>query len=420
MQMKQSRTAKPRDTNCEFQLIKKIPLPTFIVGGEGVVLDYNKAASDLMTEEGYPDFAGVNLFALLSEVSFFDLEANINSNITYLLELPDGTTRQMEITVETISQSTNSAGDQYLVFIRNVTASRSHHIDSLKFRSIFYNSDAMMLICSPDGIIENASAGVTRYTGRTEEELQGRSFLEFMTADTEVWLELQNALCQKLPWFGEVRSIKNDGSEGCEEMTVSPVFDSDDNLVSFSILSKDVTEERLRTKRLEQEAQRDFLTKIYNRRTFMSLAEARIESSRTCPEPIAVTMLDIDFFKKVNDTYGHDAGDEVLRRFAALISSLIREDDIFARYGGEEFILMITGAKRDIVEKVLERIRSHIESTPIEQCGQNIAITISQGACYTTEPQPLETLISRADESLYAAKQSGRNRVEFSPDSAID
>ena len=402
--------------NCEFSLIKKIPLATFIVDRAGMVLDFNKAASALIEEGGHHDFADVNLFSLLREISSFDLESNLNLNIEYTFELSDGTTRQMEVSVEEISSDTNTCDDRYLVFIRNVTTSHNQQMNIIKFRAIFYNSDAMMLICSPDGIIENASAGVTRYTGRTEEELKGHSFLEFMTADTEVWLELQNALCQKLPWSGEVQSIKNDGSEGWEEMTVSPVFDSSDNLVSFSILSKDVTEERLRTKRLEQEAHKDFLTGINNRRTFMCLAETRLAGAQRDNTPVALTMMDIDFFKKVNDTYGHDAGDEVLKHFASLISSLVRDDDIFARYGGEEFILLITGTERKIVEKVLERIRCNIENTSVEHCGQIIKFTLSQGVCYTTEPLPLETLISKADEALYTAKNSGRNRVEFISD----
>ena len=120
---------------------------------------------------------------------------------------------------------------------------------------------------------------------------------------------------------------------------------------------------------------------------------------------------DIDFFKKVNDTYGHAAGDEVLREVAARIKTHLRESDIPSRYGGEEFAVLLPYTHIEEAKIVGERLRKAVESKPVELDNQTINVTISMGLAEYNRKESGEELFERADKALYEAKTSGRNRV---------
>lgn len=160
---------------------------------------------------------------------------------------------------------------------------------------------------------------------------------------------------------------------------------------------------------LESQATTDYLTGIINRRKFIELLEQEIREAKRYTMPLALIFFDIDHFKAVNDTFGHEAGDLVLSEVATLVNAVIRETDIFARFGGEEFIILVhnndvkTG--RDLAEKIRNIIEHH--EFPIER-----SVTCSFGVAQFYPDDTAEILIGRADEAMYAAKQSGRNRVE--------
>jgi len=122
-------------------------------------------------------------------------------------------------------------------------------------------------------------------------------------------------------------------------------------------------------------------------------------------------MIDIDFFKKVNDTYGHASGDEVLRTAASVIKAQLRESDIPARYGGEEFAVLLPYTHIEEAVIVGERLRKAVEETPIFIDKKNINVTISMGLAEFGQEENGEELFKRADSALYEAKESGRNRV---------
>jgi diguanylate cyclase (GGDEF)-like protein len=126
-------------------------------------------------------------------------------------------------------------------------------------------------------------------------------------------------------------------------------------------------------------------------------------------------MLDLDYFKEINDTYGHPVGDQVLKEFAKRCKSSIREIDLIGRYGGEELIILLPETNRELAVQVAERLRSSIAATPIKVQDQQIALTVSIGVATKDEHTlDLETLIARADQAMYIAKHKGRNRVAIS------
>lgn len=164
--------------------------------------------------------------------------------------------------------------------------------------------------------------------------------------------------------------------------------------------------------KLEQLAILDPLTKIYNRRFGMERLKEEYGRCLRTNDPLGVLMLDIDYFKKVNDTYGHIIGDQVLIAIANIIKSNIRKGDILVRYGGEEFLALLPGASRAGLVHLAEKIRRYVEEHSIKHNDQDIKVTISIGGTSFPEysPEELEGLIQKADESLYVSKDTGRNK----------
>lgn len=169
----------------------------------------------------------------------------------------------------------------------------------------------------------------------------------------------------------------------------------------------------------KEQSFRDPMTGCYNRRAFESLVSFRLESMKGQELVSTVIMCDIDHFKKVNDTYGHDSGDDVLCSFTSTVASCLRSDDILCRYGGEEFVIFLPETSLRLALVVAERLRHAVESKVVNSSGKNISITSSFGVaemelipqdCENTIPL-LEKAMSEADKCLYHAKHSGRNRV---------
>lgn len=158
----------------------------------------------------------------------------------------------------------------------------------------------------------------------------------------------------------------------------------------------------------------DELTGIYNRRYFMEAARQAF-AARQRGEPFAVVLFDADDFKKVNDTYGHIVGDQVLRQIAEVTRQSIRKDDVLARYGGEEFIVLLPQTGQAQALEVAERIQQSILFNPAYSAGEPLKVTVSMGvATYQPYMQDPDDLLIAADDALYRAKNLGKNRIEQS------
>ncbi|MDY0232981.1 MAG: diguanylate cyclase [Sulfurimonas sp.] len=161
-------------------------------------------------------------------------------------------------------------------------------------------------------------------------------------------------------------------------------------------------------------ANRDFLTGLYNRRYFFENMNEYMQDISTSGERFAVAMLDIDFFKKINDTYGHDVGDRVIIAISEVLRANTNYRDIVARFGGEEFCIVLKNINQYSVPEILENLRKEVEDFVFVLDEANkIKFTISIGASYHDSSDTLEETINQADMNLYNAKQSGRNQVNF-------
>lgn len=158
----------------------------------------------------------------------------------------------------------------------------------------------------------------------------------------------------------------------------------------------------------------DQLTGLHNRRYMTGQLDALVARASRDGEPVAALLLDIDHFKKINDSFGHDVGDEVLREFAVRLASNVRAVDLPCRYGGEEFVVVMPETALADAQRIAERIRLHVSGAPFRVVNgrEILAVTISIGVAVTLGPgDTQDALLKRADEALYEAKASGRNRV---------
>ena len=182
-------------------------------------------------------------------------------------------------------------------------------------------------------------------------------------------------------------------------------------------LNKKLTIEKSRAENL---ARIDALTGLHNRRAFFEMCVQACNEAKRLRLPISIMLLDIDYFKKINDTFGHLAGDKVLKQLADIITKSKRGIDIAARFGGEEFILLLPFSDANGSRNLAERIRTQCENTTIDYAGRDISITISVGIFCDLEPTnpcTINEAIQYADNALYMAKRSGRNQTTIYPNS---
>jgi len=180
-------------------------------------------------------------------------------------------------------------------------------------------------------------------------------------------------------------------------------------------LSKQVSRLNVELKEVKTKAMTDGLTKAYNREAFDSYIRKIVDRNTIKPSPFSLLMLDIDDFKKINDTYGHQIGDRVLVALVKKCTEFIRDEDFLARYGGEEFVIVLPGASLRNALKKAQRLRKAIAGTHYtidkEKGGKGLSITVSIGASSFSKKDSVSTVIDRSDQALYQAKRTGKNRV---------
>ncbi|MFS0727967.1 diguanylate cyclase [Paenibacillus sp. 1P07SE] len=174
-----------------------------------------------------------------------------------------------------------------------------------------------------------------------------------------------------------------------------------------------------RSKTYEQMAFRDPLTGVYNRRYIDHQIQSELQRIQRYPTPISIAFIDIDYFKRINDSYGHAVGDHVLQGLASLLNHQSRVTDLIARYGGEEFVILMPGTTEIEAEKLLSKLREIVHQQPVAKVnGQSFHVTFSAGIAQWQATMTAESWVQTADEAMYKAKKSGRDQIVIGKEGA--
>lgn len=212
----------------------------------------------------------------------------------------------------------------------------------------------------------------------------------------------------------EYRIIRADGqlrwlSDKC---FVSPRMGSAEQGCVIVGIAEDITEKKRLEGELHRLATTDVLTQSSNRRHFFECARSEFEQARQFGSPLAFLLLGLDDFKKINDQYGHQVGDEVLRRLAHCGSNALRRGDLFGRIGGEEFAALFPGCEQDVALQIAERLQREVQRLGFQHEGRHFGITVSQGlTVMRATDASLDGLYARADAAMYTAKRQGKNQI---------
>ena len=277
------------------------------------------------------------------------------------------------------------------------------------------NVDALIYMKDANRRFLYANRRTAEAFGRPVEEIVGRLDSELMPAEAadRFWQQDQEILAT-----GQRRACEESLTDANGQLrhywSVIIPWSGSDGTPAVIGLSTDITELHVLKEELQRQARADSLTGIANRRSFYESAEQEFMRSRLHGQALSLITIDIDYFKRINDTLGHLAGDRVLQEFVACCQDALRADGLLARTGGEEFCILLPGTDLDAARHIAERIREHTEARRIEVPRQELRISASFGvAGLCASDERFEALYSRADQALYTAKQQGRNRTHL-------
>ncbi len=254
--------------------------------------------------------------------------------------------------------------------------------------------------------------------------LVGCSLYDIMPADKADWImeQVNTSLREQHLCTVEYGLSGSDveGLEGCDGPTGELWFEGRIQPLPFLIgderavvwTARNITERYTLERELRRISEVDVLTGAFTRRRLMTELEEKYGEFRRYGSPTSLLMLDTDHFKQVNDQYGHDTGDEVLRKYTETCMQQLRDVDLFARFGGEEFVALLPQTGLQEAQLIAERLRQSVEATTITHHDLTLSITVSIGVSIMDEhDHTYESVLKRADDALYEAKRTGRNRV---------
>ena len=283
---------------------------------------------------------------------------------------------------------------------------------------VFRHANEGIMVTAADGAILDVNGALCRITGYGREELIGANPRLFKSGehDQDFYARLWTQLLEQGAWNGEIVNRAKDGELIPMLATISALRDGQGDIARFVTLLTDIREQKGQQRRLEALALYDPLTGLPNRALLIDRLERALERSQRDGTGLAVGFLDLDGFKQVNDLYGHQAGDELLRVLAERMQPLLRAGDTLARLGGDEFVLVLPGiSTAEQVRGVGERLLALI-AEPVTCAGHRVAVSGSLGITLHPDDEPeagAEQLMRHADLAMYAAKQQGRNGLAW-------
>lgn len=302
-----------------------------------------------------------------------------------------------------------------------VTFADISNTQNLLFKEIVDNARDAIIITSaypidePDGpIIEYVNDAFCQISGYSKEEAIGQTprILQKDDIDREALDRIKSSLEAKEPIRETLLNYSKDERPYWLDVSIFPLHAYGNKVTHFAAIERDISQIKYSELSHLEASQTDPLTGLLNRRGFdMLIQEQFLRNEIDC---YCILALDIDFFKSINDTYGHELGDIVLARLATVLKYISRKDDLIARFGGEEFILFLPHVELQAAKNIAERIRKECEKLRIETRKEILKFTVSLGVKQGKEEYDVYTTITNADAALYQAKEKGRNQVVVS------
>lgn len=268
--------------------------------------------------------------------------------------------------------------------------------------------DKNVLITSMDtkGNITYISSALCKLTGYKAKEIIGKmhTILQHQDVPSSTVKEIWDTISQEKTWQGEIKNITKDGSCFWTKVVINPDYNSDDDLRGYTVIRHDITDKKI----LEKTTLTDALTQIPNRLHLDNNFKKEVERAKRYNSTFSVILMDIDIFKNINDTYGHQVGDIALKELANILKNNIRKLDILGRWGGEEFLIICPQTDALNAEILAKKIKDKIEYHDFTAVR---SITCSFGVSQYLSHDIEEEAFQRADKALYLAKERGRNKV---------
>lgn len=270
--------------------------------------------------------------------------------------------------------------------------------------------DANVIISETDihGIITDVSDAFCHISGYSKEELLGKNhhIVKHPDMPNSVYIELWKSLHASKTWRGEIKNLRKDGTSYWVDAIISPRYNEAGEKIGYTAIRQDITDK----KRIEELSITDKLTGLYNRLKLDNLFAYHLGMTKRYGLNLSIALLDIDKFKMVNDTFGHQVGDSVLQELSTLVKNNIRLEDALGRWGGEEFLIIMPSNTLESAINLAEKLRQKVEAFSFTTVGQR---TVSFGIATYHTGDDEKSMVSRADKALYSAKENGRNRVEI-------
>ncbi|MBF0192253.1 MAG: diguanylate cyclase [Magnetococcales bacterium] len=274
----------------------------------------------------------------------------------------------------------------------------------------------VIFITDPHGLFLWVNPAFTQVTGYTLKDVRGQTprILKSGLHDETFYQNIWTTIRQGHVWQGEILDCRKDGSLYIQETTISPVRDHHGQVSHFVSVQQDITLRKELERKLREQAEYDTLTGLPNRRLFEDRLSQAIALAERNQGHLALMLIDLDRFKAVNDTLGHEAGDDLLKQAAARMLSAVRRSDTVARLGGDEFTVILHEAIhiariRPVAEKLLEQL-----CRPFDLNGREALISGSIGiARFPEDGRDMATLIKNADQAMYRSKHDGRAVFHF-------